>query len=1353
MAKYYQDYVGLNTFIYEPTGWDPENQNAVYTALSYEGRETKLTNIGRVNLQVYLNHFGIDLAFGTNSTVLPLYTGFVFKNFRFSHQLPTTASFFPALMLHRNGPYGYPMWKQTRVSENPLTRKQKQNNVITIIEEPGGQFTFTRNNRTITQMARYGSIKQYSELPVMSKFRPVVVHGGINVPLTNNPAVTQLKAIAIFAPMANNINQFTNQELNQKTERFRRFISNPYEALKSRYLNGVLFTNQSPLDVFDKVLYKEIVYPQELYTYKNFRRQRTTFTFPWKDLRSERTANVASSNGLGSNVSQSVWVMDAQRNFDTGVRTTTGSLYYGLVANHSTTTYSGFTDQGILQNQYSFADHNMHREASLSSSALNSIIRAAPIYNRKHFLTHKDSCRNVNGMPIEGISYGSSFGNLTNRDLPSGEAKWEAASQSGLKPFYNTYEDYIQGPRQFAKEYGIVPEFKISNHVEFYRNNSVIEENLNVFELTGGLLNRTGSNEQNFYETYSNSDFMKYFRVVLNDHEEMGEPVELKMTCEIIKKLAPYEGFYPQQRTVQMAQQFFNDYSSSIGFSSSFSNGWIGSNSDRPHVAMQNVLTPLMAPGILFNSIKSGVAVDYPIITKTLEESGKSNSRVFKDTNSNYFLAFSGSNGGIGKFKMLDNEKDGVVFDNRVSFETLLNPDQLGLTHCNEPSNFSNHSSSAKIAINSGQTNYTLMINNFLAETADFFLKNKKYTSFVSKPSNEIPLFEANKEYSMRVKMFKSSDSVVPQVSGSNTTKPFLAPQYADANTENFTMYSRPTAFGPPVGISVNELSYSVGVTPMALGAGIIRGNRPLNGENYPFTPPYYHGQAWADITFTPTASAAYTIPQIIQQSKVKYYRYVHKDTGTGEDIFGRSDNTKPNGFAYGENFLYNVNALQLSASVNLFNFKRDTPGDLTEETARWVIQSKWECPMLNFNRLQAKSSVTLPTNGSASAPRGMWHQYGRLEPNPSKGVFMQITDLDEDWITNILGKTTTNVLPLKEHLGFANSESRLGEIADSKEIKEAVVAVPYIEEQGERKYFHIPREDINNALSGQQDLVGQSVFKMVANMLDFVLPPSMDFIITPEIEPFAMYIFPFTHTLDKRDLANIWQGLYPKVSTKAEKSSVTISHKLLAKELLGGGAVLTQNGQTITIDNGSPGTPLPHRIRWMVFKAKQRAKTSYYDTILGQQTSAASANNAAGGGGGPVTGASAFEIPRNTYNWPYDFFSLIELVKLGTEVSLGQPAETSSTSVTVPQGATTTNVGPVTNTGGGTGGGNMAAPQNQATNLTGQALAAAQSVYDARGESFVYTCAQLAGFVNAGLTLFPTHQQQYDACVSAATN
>jgi hypothetical protein len=56
-----------------------------------------------------------------------------------------------------------------------------------------------------------------------------------------------------------------------------------------------------------------------------------------------------------------------------------------------------------------------------------------------------------------------------------------------------------------------------------------------------------------------------------------------------------------------------------------------------------------------------------------------------------------------------------------------------------------------------------------------------------------------------------------------------------------------------------------------------------------------------------------------------------------------------------------------------------------------------------------------------------------------------------------------------------------------------------------------------------------------------------------------------------------------------------------------------------------------------MVFKVKQKAKTNYYDALVGKEKEAELA-----------------DIPAYTYNWPYDFCSIVELAKLDSEVQFG---------------------------------------------------------------------------------------------------
>ena len=113
---------------------------------------------------------------------------------------------------------------------------------------------------------------------------------------------------------------------------------------------------------------------------------------------------------------------------------------------------------------------------------------------------------------------------------------------------------------------------------------------------------------------------------------------------------------------------------------------------------------------------------------------------------------------------------------------------------------------------------------------------------------------------------------------------------YSPSFYETFTMYSRPTAFGPPVaghaGNVTSSHSYfpttSQGITPISAytssahrsGSGdAYQIMDSVKGYNWSFTPPYYHGEAWADLVFRPRDSVVYDLERILAETMVNYWR------------------------------------------------------------------------------------------------------------------------------------------------------------------------------------------------------------------------------------------------------------------------------------------------------------------------------------------------------------------------------------------------------------------------------------------------------------------------------------------------
>jgi hypothetical protein len=304
---------------------------------------------------------------------------------------------------------------------------------------------------------------------------------------------------------------------------------------------------------------------------------------------------------------------------------------------------------------------------------------------------------------------------------------------------------------------------------------------------------------------------------------------------------------------------------------------------------------------------------------------------------------------------------------------------------------------------------------------------------------------------------------------------------------------------------------------------------------------------------------------------------------------------------------------------------------------------------MLNFNHIsEDNGTLSIPAYGSESVPRGMWHQYGRI-PEENEGVFLEVGPIEQNY-WNKAREETGELLDLSFALGFAGSSTKIGTLRSSKTIYEAVVAVPFVENEGKRKFFRLDTTQVAKYKAGgeerasltsgdPQTQIGRSVLNQMQKMEKYIFPPSFDFLNFEDVDPIAMYIFEFSHTLNQQDLADIWQNLPPDIGTTMEESEVAITHPLLKKELLGEGG--GQSGNTL-ID-------MPNKLKWMVFKVKQRAASNYFKkTVLRNPEVNTDVDS------GNVTQDEFGDTSKIQYNWPYDFFSLVELVKLDAEVEFG---------------------------------------------------------------------------------------------------
>ena len=125
---------------------------------------------------------------------------------------------------------------------------------------------------------------------------------------------------------------------------------------------------------------------------------------------------------------------------------------------------------------------------------------------------------------------------------------------------------------------------------------------------------------------------------------------------------------------------------------------------------------------------------------------------------------------------------------------------------------------------------------------------NNNLPLWVSKPENSFGEVQQSEKFAARIKMYKSLNVAQLRTGSLGYRNPIVPYDEGKDIYETFTMYSRPTAFGPPCG-----------------GGEFIHDLTALSGMNTPFTPPYYNGECWADVIFTAPRTSTSDKPITLQ--------------------------------------------------------------------------------------------------------------------------------------------------------------------------------------------------------------------------------------------------------------------------------------------------------------------------------------------------------------------------------------------------------------------------------------------------------------------------------------------------------
>jgi len=1230
----------------------------------------------------------------------------------------SSANYFNLLMTRRGNTYGW-NWKKAHQRHNPVN-----------IKEISGA------NISLTKVPTKPDLTSYRLTPVTMKGRPKLLN--ITAPTSSEESRTNVTNNSFTLKVTDN-----NKKLGTGNTDLDNFLQLPFNRVTTPY-DKVLSVAKESEYMINWILHTEGVYPSDYNEFYKTTHTRTSYDNKfWRDSRSERNTvggTFENSFGIKEAISQSCWPLDAQTDFATRTGFTIPSPGWYTSSQHDVgLLFSG--SAGELQNNYFFY---FDTSGSTAGPLVNryEALKPGALYSRKHMLTTPKSVsqwKNIEEAAGQWIKGPFNTASMTLTPEPyGGEAKWEADTLAGIltnsagappasasfishpsKPWWNEYNDFKYDIKLLAKEYSIVPEFRISEHVEDYVNNGIINSNISgTFEIPGTALDSTGST---FYKDYSNSEFMKDFRYISTDTGMPAKEIRLVMSAAI--RFNPYKGFYPAQRTLELVSQFSKSFAAGI-IANSDTNMRTGHDLFQISGSLMRPLAQaLWAPGILYNTVKSGMAVDYPIVIDSakLGRAPWTGSTPHPDTN-NWALYAAKSNTSVVD---VDGYNGGAWFDQRLPFETIIEPDTyirgIPFVDC-EP-----HPSVSLNATASwdgdADSIYTMMASNFFGEVPNFFLANQELTTLKSGIITDDLKFEKNDIFAARITLQRSMFGTKKYTleSGSAGSNADFGPAGAVARSGSaggsngrqmrahfplpqnpvrdpnfyplFTMYSRPTAFGPPISGRPLWGALAVAGEPSASLFTEQGGNRGVHdsfsGFNGAYTPPYFDGQAWFDVIFEPASGETYNLERILTEisgiyrrmdpgpprynDNIAYYPLIPKCATGSQD---------PGPIYGGANI--NANCMQLSASFNLFGIERvskqttDKFGNLIEnknETAgkRWVIQSKFETPMVNFSNVGIRPiksgdfTLTIPTYASMSVPRGMWHQFGTIPPSPDTGIFLSIGDINTNWMkyhydvinidslynrnnAGLYGKNMFKEMKsLTKLLGFNKDKTkkRMGELASKQTIKEAVVAVPYVIDRvlqadissvsgslsAERKKFiEIPKvrfeaatKEMKGTADGDSlDTAGESIRKLLQKMERYVLPPQFDFINNTEIKPIVMYMFEFKYELDQDDLSYIWQNLAPREYQKLSLKSTSVAHELMDTELLNGDVLQNEN------------------LRWMVFKVKQRGQTNYYDKIATQVGESSDIADTAS--------EKTKEYPIG-FNWPYDYISIVEMAKMDVQV------------------------------------------------------------------------------------------------------
>jgi len=665
----------------------------------------------------------------------------------------------------------------------------------------------------------------------------------------------------------------------------------------------------------------------------------------------------------------------------------------------------------------------------------------------------------------------------------AGSSRGELIAQR--MPFYDTYEDFVNEVRVGGQSYSVIPEYRASESVPHMIASDSDSLITNTLALHGAKTGKADSSElgtagdrtdPSFLERYATTNHFESLELVLGDATS-GSPTDFMLSVDTTQKLLPYDDFYPVMRTLTLASLFSGSFGPTARYSGAQTNNYWFEMPDPTYertevaegdkLAWQMTLAPYFAPGILFNSIKAGIAVDYPVRTNLMHVDHDNQFDTYQKHNytkegasdfNDYYVksaplhgVLSGSISTTGPLPLYDTstaDAARLYWSERLAFEKILEPlEEDGYSpsiKCSSIHRMTKYDMTSSLGegVQDAYTEYKMAIGNFLGGTPEFFLESSRLSSIRSSVVDPDKIaVRKGVTYAMEIVLRR---------------------------TDEFNQYSNPYAFGQPT--STGSAAWEDLTTDGALPPQM---NWPLHrAEIAPFTPPYYYGDSIARITYTPKDSlfTRDQNPGLTSLSEILSDIQAVDITGSGVtyhnsgDAYYDVDPEEAVAPAYGWNRAW-INKMNITASLIIDNDYSSVMGTSTPELNQWVIMPKWECPILDFPRefkdgvashpgkYDFSSSIDDGYYGTGDAPEktyGMWHQYG-VEPASNQGVQMVVRPVPSDPAerTETYLSTSQGGKHIKYEMEFSNTSEA-----------SALVASDWVSDRFSRRYVTFAETD-----------------------------------------------------------------------------------------------------------------------------------------------------------------------------------------------------------------------------------------------------------------------------------------------------